>query len=293
MIKQYRNGTYDVTIDLEDGTKVRSDPTNQFIPQFPESIDITISTKCNRECPFCYLGCSKQGKIGNLHQLASMKFHPYTEVSLNLNDPIPDGMTDLLYALVDQEVIPNVTIHSEQFVRDYRILRRWVDEKLVYGIGVSLDRPNDRLSLLLKTMPNAVVHAIAGIVSPIDLESVIGSKLLILGYKDTGRGKEYRTDSVRQSIYKLFEYMPAIFRMFPVVSFDNLAIEQLFVKSILSPIEWKRFYMGDEGDFTFSMNLVDNTYSSHSYSDQSFSMGTKTIDEMFADVRRNKRVLHT
>lgn len=50
----YRNGNYDVTI-YDDGTKVRRTEEDDFIPEFPENIDVKITDNCQIGCQFCFV----------------------------------------------------------------------------------------------------------------------------------------------------------------------------------------------------------------------------------------------
>ena len=107
----------------------------------------------------------------------------------------------------------------------------------------------------MHSIPNSVLHVIAGLVSLEDLEilSKNNLKVLILGYKQVRRGKDlyntymhntidYRIDALKNNIRNILDN-----KWFSVVSFDNLAIKQLDIKNILSEDQWNEFYMGDDG----------------------------------------------
>ena len=74
---------------------------------------------------------------------------------------------------------------------------------------------------------------------------------------------------------------------FDIVSFDNLALEQLNVKRLLSSEEWNNFYMGDDGKFTFYIDLVKGEFAKNSLSQERFPIEDKSIDEMF-NIIKNK-----
>ena len=73
-----------------------------------------------------------------------------------------------------------------------------------------------------------------------------------------------------------------------VVSFDNLALEQLDMKSMLPAEVWEECYMGDDGDYTFYMDLVAGTYSRNSVINERKPIGDHTVDEMFNDIRSDR-----
>lgn len=66
MIK-YINGNYFVTLDNE-GTKTYRAlrKREDFISEFPDSIDLKITNKCSIGCSFCHESSIKTGKSFNL-----------------------------------------------------------------------------------------------------------------------------------------------------------------------------------------------------------------------------------
>ena len=83
-----------------------------------------------------------------------------------------------------------------------------------------------------------MVHTIVGIVTKDQLEELAneGVKILILGFKHIGRGSSYMEDHLSQVFINaraLKLHLKDIINNFDVVSFDNLALEQLDVKELL------------------------------------------------------------
>lgn len=74
---------------------------------------------------------------------------------------------------------------------------------------------------------------------------------------------------------------------FKNLSFDNLAIKQLDVKRLMTEEEWNNFYMGDDGTFTFYIDLVNQTFSKNSViaKVKSIPINGMTVDEMFKVVK--------
>ena len=119
-----------------------------------------------------------------------------------------------------------------------------------------------------------------------------GLKLLILGYKAIGRGARYLTDYysyVCGDIERLEDNLDNILNGFKVVSFDNLAIEQLHIKDRLTDKEWETFYGGDDGTVTFFIDLVKGVFARSSLSQIVYPIGDKSIDEMFEIIRNEVR----
>ena len=76
-------------------------------------------------------------------------------------------------------------------------------------------------------------------------------------------------------------------KWFRVISFDNLAIRQLNVKSLMTEDEWNRFYMGDDGGFTMYVDAVREEYAVCSISDNRHKI-TNDIREMFGVVQAER-----
>lgn len=62
---QYKNGNYDVFIDLDSGTKIRKNDLDFFDADTVESMDIKITNMCDNNCSFCLKSDAKLFKKGN------------------------------------------------------------------------------------------------------------------------------------------------------------------------------------------------------------------------------------
>ena len=288
-IATYKNGNTWTTI-YDDGTKTHFTKDDEFEFEFPESHDISISQCCDNGCEWCYYGCSPTGKHG---KLTGWKFfdsmHPYTEIAINLQFPLHPDLESFLFEMRQRKIIVNTTINQNHFMSDSgrELIEAYSDLGLIKGIGISLTDPTqDGFIDEVKKYPNAVIHVIAGITHPEDIGYLMGHslKLLILGYKKTERGKKFYDHSstlIEDNIKWIESGLDEIINGFKVVSFDNLAIEQLHIKDKLSEKEWETFYGGDDGTVTFFIDLVKGVFARNSLSRIVYTIGDKTIDEMF------------
>lgn len=293
-IATYKNGNTLTTI-YNDGTKTHYTKDDEFNFAFSESCDISISQCCDNGCEWCYYGCSPTGKHGKLtgwNFFDSMR--PYTEIAINLQYPMPDDLTEFLNIMKNKNIIVNATINQNHFMNSFMqsFIKQLVDMDLIKGIGVSLTDPaQDGFIDTVKQYPNAVIHVIAGVTHPEDIGYLMGHdlKLLILGYKIVGRGMQYHFDNytyINDNIEWLESSIGDILNGFKVVSFDNLAIEQLHIKDKLTEKEWETFYGGDDGTVTFFIDLVKGVFARNSLSRIVYTIGDKTIDEMFEIVKK-------
>jgi len=287
----YKNGNMRTCI-FSDGTKIRETEDDEFIPDFAENMDIKISNYCDMGCKFCHEGSTKNGKHGDIlnHKFVET-LHPYQEVALGGGDATshPD-LIPFLHKLKDRKVIVNMTVNQRHFEQKQELIKKLVDEKLIYGLGVSLVNPTDEFISLIRQYPNAVIHVINGVLKPSDIAALSNKnlKMLILGYKQLRRGNEWYSEDHENIIVKqmwLKENLGGIINNFKVVSFDNLAIEQLEVQRLMSQEEWDEFYMGDDGSMTYYIDMVEQKFarSSTANFDKRYDL-LDSVDEMFKKI---------
>ncbi len=293
ILHQYKNGNYTVCI-YQDGSKIRWNNEDYFAPQFPESIDMKISNRCDMGCAYCHEQSTHDGAIADLNHPLLDSLHPGMELALGGGNVLENpGLEEFLVKMRDKGIICNITLHVEHFRANFNYIQYLVEQRLVYGVGVSV---NNNINLetinLLRSIPNAVVHCIAGVVQPEVLEKMALNdlKLLLLGYKNFGRGVMYKEKdenySIGRGIEWLRENLAWLRDNFKLVSFDNLALQQLHVREFVGEEAWSQNYMGDDGQFTMYVDLVEKTFAKSSISER-MPICNDNIDELFARVRSN------
>lgn len=293
---RYKNGNYTVTI-FSDGTKVRLTKENEFKPAFSENCDVKITDKCSVGCPFCYEGCTASGSHADLLSPAVLNMieslHPYTEFAINGNDMDHPQLMRFLTLLRAKKVVTNITVNQSQFIDNYQYIKDLQDNGLIYGIGVSYNKSDLNCIAAAKNLKNVVFHTIAGVTTPDMYVELVNSraKILVLGYKNLQRGvtfKESNAESIEKNIEWIKNNFDALVEHAAVVSFDNLALDQIDVKSHLTEEEWDRFYMGDDGEFTFYIDLVKMQFSQNSVAEERYPIENKNIDEMFNHIQSKR-----
>ena len=141
---------------------------------------------------------------------------------------------------------------------------------------------------MVKQYPNAVIHVINGILKYSDVEKLSDNnlKILILGYKQLRRGIDWYSEDHENIVQRqvwLRENLTNIIEHFNVVSFDNLAIEQLDVQRLMSKEKWEEFFMGQDGNYTFYLDLVEGTFGKNSLATKRYPI-MDSIDEMFQKI---------
>ena len=190
-----------------------------------------------------------------------------------------------------------MTVNQIHFEKNFDFIMQLVDSKLIYGLGISLVNPTNSFIEKVKQIPNAVIHIINGIVTENQLNALKGNnlKVLILGYKIFRRGEKlYEKEHEKIDFNKTFLYskIKEIISdgWFNVISFDNLAIEQLDIKNTMTEKEWEEFYLGDDGigdDFNSAsmyVDMVERKFAKNSCSTERFDL-LPTAEEMFTFLR--------
>ena len=287
ILSKYKNGNVDITI-FKDGTKVRECSEIPKI-EFPESIDLKITDYCDMGCSYCHESSTKNGNHANFDTLCMIakQTHKYTELAIGGGNPLSyPYLTDFLRLLKQKEIIANITVNQGHLKTYFSELVCFIEEKYINGLGISITNNNfDVIKKLLKLTDNIVFHVIVGVnkIEIIDKLIFLNNekcKILILGYKKFGFGVQFHNKEIDNEIKKWSMYLPKYFGKC-ILSFDNLAIEQLNVRRLFTDVGWNKFYMGD--DFTHSMYIdaVKQEYAQTSRSNKRKSLNDCNIVEYF------------
>lgn len=187
-----------------------------------------------------------------------------------------------------------LTIHQKHLLRYFDIIKRWQTDRLIYGVGVSIQNATEKTLSALENLDNVVVHLIVGATSPKTVYNVCNRRLnaLFLGYKVLGRGQAYQRiydDLIAYNTKWLYRNIDRLINRFNVVGFDNLAVKQLNVKRFVK--DWDSFFMGDDGTHSMYVDLVNHqiSVSSTTSKTQRFEFPTdNNIQSMFEIVKANR-----
>lgn len=286
----YQNGNTTVTIK-DDGTKIR-EYENHPVIEHPESIDVKITDYCDMGCLYCHESSTTSGVHADLNILLEKLecLHAGVELALGGGNPLshPD-LIPFLVELKNRGIITNITINQGHLKPYFETIKKLILEDLVKGVGISVTNNNfNYIEPLLELTNNIVYHIIAGVndVSIMDkLSKFDNCKVLILGYKKFGFGINHYSEEVDLNIKKWFMYVPKYLGKC-VMSFDNLAIEQLKIDRLFTEQGWNNFYMGDDFCFTMYIDAVKQQYAPTSRSSERSSFEKyNTLNEYFKENR--------
>ena len=291
-ITNYNNGNTTVTIE-SDGTKVREYEGEPKII-FPESIDVKISDYCDLGCEYCHESSTKEGKHADLDKLFDILSELPSGVELAIGGGNPLAHPDLLkflHKLKEHGLIVNITINQGHLKQYEDLISLLIKSELVNGIGISITSNNFKhVQKLKKLSSNIVYHVIAGINTIETLNALIemgDAKILVLGYKQFGFGVKFHNKEVDNEIQRWYMYIPRYIGK-AVLSFDNLAIEQLNVKRLFTQAGWDKFYMGDDFTFTMYVDGVKQEFAPTSRSSNRESFNNYTLLQYFKFFKKQR-----
>lgn len=321
----YRNGNYLVTFD-EYSRKLEKKAfrfNEEFNPDFPDSIDLKITNKCSWACPWCHESSIKEGNTFNpdkLFKVLSCLPKKPIEIAIGggnvLDIPKETGM--LIDWLNERGNLPRITINYKD------IVKRWNEtegdclnlvKKPRLCIGISLDSVPDMPETPDWCLPNwhktsiedgntynfayetiyntnSVLHIIAGVFPANEFEHLLrtfqSNPILILGYKQWGRGKELKfpinqikefEEVITECLFTNNKKLKNLIKR--PIGFDNLAIEQLHIREKISGNVWQSLYLGEEGSHSMYIDAVKGEFARTSRSSERVSWDNISLIDYF------------
>lgn len=301
---KYTNGNANIWLDLHDGTRIIEYPDNEPLTlDTPLNIDIRVSTQCpygyntNTEkstCAFCHESALVDGQechYGVLQQvLMDAKLPRGTEIALGVNE-VTDNLIQFVRNLYRLGLVVNITM-NERYILQYGDTGLKQMLPYVFGLGISYRSLQGCLSLpdWIADYPHTVIHVINGIDDFNDVKElgVKYHKLLVLGEKDFGfnRGK-VNLDTPSHIEWK--SNVMQLTKIFDVVSFDNLGLQQLEIRGKITDEEYKSFYQGEHSMY---INAVEQYFAPSSRTRNGIKhFNEVSLRDYFQDCER-KQVSH-
>lgn len=296
LLNAYKDGNATISI-FDDGTRIIDIPDGEKPNlDFPLSMDFKITNWCDQMCPMCHEMSNPEGKHGDVMNLKFIdSLRAGTEMAIGGGKVTSHPqLKEFLQKLKSKGVLPSITVHQNEFIDKVDLINELIDEDLIYGLGVSYLKPYDIMWKAVAENNNAVVHLIAGIHGKdvFDYLAQFNCKILILGYKNWGRGanllqNEKLNKDIQDKIDWLKNNLTKYMSKFKVVSFDNLAIKQLDVQNKLTKNQWDEFYQGDDGTMTMYVDGVKKQFAMTSTSPKRYDL-LDNIDDMFKIIKEEK-----
>lgn len=269
---RYKNGNAVVSLDLRDGTRIIEYPDNEPLTlQTPLNVDIRVSTQCpygydtvtqKFTCAFCHESALVAGQECDYdvlqETLVGQNLPRGTEIALGVNE-VTDNLIKFVKNLWQHGLVVNITM-NERYITEFGDVGLLKLKPYIFGLGISYRSLQGCLSLpdWIADYPHTVIHVINGI-DDFDNVKELGvkyRKLLVLGEKDFGfnRGKVDLT-TPRHQQWKV--NIMQLTKVFNIVSFDNLGLQQLGIRGKITDEEYKSFYQGEHSMY---INAVEQYF---------------------------------
>lgn len=201
---------YWVLFDRKEGTKIRMAfsetqpaPTKAFSP---ELVDLKITNYCGMACGFCYQNSTKEGKHADVSYIDSvircLSEHHVFEVAIGGGDPIAHPNFDgILRTCRYYGVVPNFTVSNLDWLDDPDKREKWLDfcGGIAYSVTsfYSVRELGFAINKYELPLHKFQVQIIEGVINEYHFDQILEEcyyhnlTLTILGYKHTGRGKDF------------------------------------------------------------------------------------------------------
>ena len=278
MLIEYKNGNATVSL-YEDGTRVVQTDDDYLQLDQPLNIDIRLLNRCSNGynpitgraiCAYCHEYATTNGNECDYELLKTKLEHLHSGIELALGgNDMTCGLIEFIQWGNSKGFIMNMTVNQLHLIPFGPTLKELMEGGLIKGLGISYRKGfNIKIDPFFINYPNSVLHHIVGIDTVEEVLNTPFNKVLILGYKkEVGLGESYYSNysqQIEEGIRKWQMYLPKLFGK-KLISFDNLAIEQLQVDRFFTPEDWNTFYQQEHSMY---INAVDAYYAPSSRAKQ-------------------------
>ena len=256
LLNSYINGNHIVSI-YDDGTKVSKtvlESSKYLTYDFPESFDFKLTNKCSSGCKFCHESSTKDAENKPIKEFLDSilydSIRPFTEMAIGGGNIFEDenDLNFLLETNKAKNIVSNITISQTQSLFNYEKIKDFISRNLIKGLGISINPKHGKVP---NFGDNTVLHVINGIMDESWIPLIENQKILILGFKNIGRGIQYLSDnslSISEKQQWMVKNLKRLSGICQSISFDCLAVKQLDPQKVLdiSCNNWNLWYNGDD-----------------------------------------------
>lgn len=291
VLAQYKNGNANVTI-TSDGTR-EIEYTDVLKLEYPLNIDIRVSTRCSfglnpktgkAFCSFCHESATTDGSECDYEELKVKLSDLPAGIELAIGgNIITPGLMDFCEWATNNGFIVNLTVNQGHVATYQHQLDHLIDNGFIKGLGISYRRSleKDNVPERFKRYEHTVLHVIAGIDDINDILNYTSyRKVLCLGEKDFGFNSG-KVDLSKREHKEWYWWIHKLFSVFEVVSFDNLALQQLNIKRFFTDDNWDVF---NQNEHSFYIDAVTKILAPNSRSPQKTNWNEMSLKEYFNSI---------
>jgi hypothetical protein len=297
------------------GTKIRFrfEENGQVEPEkafAPELVDIKITDFCPLDCKFCYQDSTLRGKHADdqfVYSLTeALKDIGVFEVALGGGEPtLYPQFARVLQKFKNANIIPNFTTRNLHWLREPSHYIPIIQNCGSFAYSVSRAQDVKRLAALLETNgiqtdKKAAIHIVMGTITKWEYRSILreastaGFPVTLLGFKDVGRGHDYRRrqDGGRRGHNQFEDYGWWLAdirelreeRACPTIAIDT-ALAAEYEQQILAADIPNYLFHTQEGKFSCYIDAVNKTMGPSSYCNENeMRILDRHIDDSFLNI---------
>lgn len=283
---QYQNGNALITLKSNGTRTIEFDDKLKL--EYPLNVDIRVQSICplgynpntgKAKCSFCHESATTDGVECDYDLLFKKLLCLPRGIELAIGCNIyTDSLNRFLWDCKFGGYVCNITINQAVVTNHLEMLLNAIKCDVINGLGISYRSfCKKEIPERLLNYQNTVIHVIAGIDDIDEIMKLKAKKILVLGEKDFGFNKN-KVDLNSHNHKQWFRKVRLLMDKFDVVSFDNLALEQLKIERFLKPDDFKEFY---QGEYSFYINAVNGTFSRSSRSPETTSWNDISVKQYF------------
>lgn len=305
--KAFWNGTYFCEVNIDTGEYMITNFSKTGNYDFPLSINLNISDKCNFACPWCYRDNADKGYFGDIESYIDNPYsfihsiQPYTTINVSLYNPIHPDLLDLLHFCRSKKIFVNLSVSALAFQMYAHDIDKWLNEKLITRLTLTpaLFLPGDEILEYAKNKENVTIAVQAGIphfnskfmdtvpiILPLAYDQNIN--LYIEGFEYNGEAVSYMDcypDAVDKNLNWFRSNLKDFVRKFKKITLDSKAVEDLDLKLNLPKSKIEKINIIDSSA-CLNIDIVNDTYSSSKVRDNIFFNGIlNDVQDMFDDIK--------
>jgi len=304
LIRYFPTDKFFVIFNQQTGFQLRSELPNGEEPQYstlPELLDMTITHKCLKGCPYCYMRASTKGKhasLRNIEKIFQQLEHKVFSTALGGGEPTLHPYFEQILQLAEKyDIVPNFstgiipTRQIAEIAAKYcgavamsyhgNIRETLTGIQQYYYAGVE----QVNVHIVLNTCSNAELRILLTQLEYLQKYNVPVSAVVFLRYKPVGRGATFRDENI-YSNWAMFH---------KIIDGDHNYSFNIGVDSCLAPIikahhpniPSETYDFCEAGAFSFYINAVNMTASECSF-DQFPGFNLKKIPVLDAWSKMNK-----
>jgi hypothetical protein len=308
-VKWKKDGNAIIGYSRREGTKIRWSKTDYDKSTTPELVDVKITDYCGYGCDFCYMGSTKEGQHaplarleGIFDQLANMGVF---EVAIGGGEPAhhPD-FAKIIRAATARGLTFNFTAFGLDWLKNDEIISA-LRETNGIGVGVSIHSSRDvkkieRARTMLRDQSiwgvQMIGQTVVGATPMPTIEKTLDAcveahqPILLLGFKETGRGVGYKrarvTDANMKAMLLKAKNCAESKDSYQYDSGFHLSVDTCFLDQyghVLDDLKVPHVLRtSPEGKFSMYIDAVENTCGPSSYCDDAQKEPLGDIKAQFA-----------